>query len=103
MAVSCGERGLLLSRVRDESQTTIAAYKALYESSIAVGVRKALLAEKAMADMEKRVKSLNYPIMSYWIIPAWFQKYLSSNISKKIQFKRYFAIYPAEGGVCLFF
>ena len=58
MAVNCGERGLLLSRVRDESQTTLAAYKTLYESSIAVGIRKALLAEKARVDVEKRVKGI---------------------------------------------
>lgn len=58
MAVNCGERGLLLSRVRDESQTTLAAYKTLYESSIAFGIRKALLAEKARAKMKKTVKAL---------------------------------------------
>lgn len=60
MAVQCGERGLLLSRVRVESQLTIAAYRNLYESSISVGIRKALLAEKAKADKEKRVKGLIY-------------------------------------------
>lgn len=58
MTVNCGERGLLLSRVRGESQLTIAAYMNLYESSISVGIRKALLAEKAKADKEKRVKGL---------------------------------------------
>ncbi|XP_029694822.1 axonemal dynein light intermediate polypeptide 1-like isoform X2 [Takifugu rubripes] len=39
MTVNCGERGLLLSRVR-------------------VGIRKALLAEKAKADKEKRIADL---------------------------------------------
>lgn len=56
MAVNCGERGLLLSRVRDESQTTLTAYKTVYESSIAFGIRKALLAETAKAEIKKRVK-----------------------------------------------
>eukprot|EP00066_Takifugu_rubripes_P014640 XP_011603906.1 PREDICTED: axonemal dynein light intermediate polypeptide 1-like [Takifugu rubripes] len=58
MTVNCGERGLLLSRVRGESQLTIAAYMNLYESSISVGIRKALLAEKAKADKEKRIADL---------------------------------------------
>lgn len=62
MTISCGERGLLLSRVRVESQLTIAAYRNLYESCISVGIRKALLAEKCKADMEKRVKGLIYLI-----------------------------------------
>lgn len=60
MAVNCGERGLLLSRVRAEIQMTLAAYKKLYESCISVGIRKSLLAEKDKADMKKRVKGLIY-------------------------------------------
>lgn len=60
MAVNCGERGLLLSHIRDESQITLAAYKTLYESSIAFGIRKALMAEKAKTEMTKRVKGLSY-------------------------------------------
>lgn len=41
-AINCGERGLLLLRVRDEFRQTIAGYQSLYESSIAFGMRKAL-------------------------------------------------------------
>ncbi|XP_038016825.1 axonemal dynein light intermediate polypeptide 1 isoform X4 [Motacilla alba alba] len=52
--VSCAERGLLLLRVRDELQLTLAAYQALYESSVAFGVRKALQAEQGKAHLEKR-------------------------------------------------
>ncbi|KFV93619.1 Axonemal dynein light intermediate polypeptide 1, partial [Eurypyga helias] len=54
--INCAERGLLLLRVRDEIQVTIAAYQVLYESSVAFGMRKALQAEQGKADMEKRVK-----------------------------------------------
>uniref|UniRef100_A0A8D2PBT9 Axonemal dynein light intermediate polypeptide 1 n=1 Tax=Zosterops lateralis melanops TaxID=1220523 RepID=A0A8D2PBT9_ZOSLA len=53
--VSCAERGLLLLRVRDELQMTLSAYQALYESSVAFGVRKALQAEQGKAHLEKRV------------------------------------------------
>ncbi|XP_051626932.1 axonemal dynein light intermediate polypeptide 1, partial [Manacus candei] len=56
--VSCAERGLLLLRVRDELQLTLAAYQALYESSVAFGVRKALQAEQGKALMEKRIAEL---------------------------------------------
>uniref|UniRef100_H2U5I6 Axonemal dynein light intermediate polypeptide 1 n=1 Tax=Takifugu rubripes TaxID=31033 RepID=H2U5I6_TAKRU len=58
MTVNCGERGLLLSRVRDESQMTIAAYRTVYESSIAFGIRKALQGDKCKAEMKKRISDL---------------------------------------------
>ena len=38
-------------RVRDEITMTINAYKSLYESSIAYGMRKALMAEMAKNNM----------------------------------------------------
>ncbi|XP_063211728.1 axonemal dynein light intermediate polypeptide 1 isoform X1 [Chroicocephalus ridibundus] len=56
--INCAERGLLLLRVRDEIQMTIAAYQMLYESSVAFGMRKALQAEQGKSDMEKRIAEL---------------------------------------------
>ncbi|XP_065600862.1 axonemal dynein light intermediate polypeptide 1 [Cyrtonyx montezumae] len=56
--INCAERGLLLLRVRDEIQMTIAAYQTLYKSSTAFGVRKALQAEQGKSDMEKRIEKL---------------------------------------------
>ncbi|NXJ15741.1 IDLC protein, partial [Odontophorus gujanensis] len=56
--INCAERGLLLLRVRDEIQMTIAAYQTLYKSSVAFGVRKALQAEQGRSDMEKRIVEL---------------------------------------------
>lgn len=47
IVISCQERGLLLLRIRDEMNLTINAYRALYESSVAFGMRKALGAEGA--------------------------------------------------------
>jgi hypothetical protein len=41
--------------VRDEIRMTIAAYQTLYESSIAFGMRKALMAEQKKAEMEAKV------------------------------------------------
>ncbi|CAF0887849.1 unnamed protein product [Brachionus calyciflorus] len=58
VTISCAERGLLLLRVRDEIRMTIAAYQTLYESSVAFGMRKALMAEQGKADMEKKVLEL---------------------------------------------
>jgi len=58
VTINCAERGLLLLRVRDEIRMTIAAYQTLYESSIAFGMRKALMAEQRKAEMEAQIKHL---------------------------------------------
>ena len=58
VTINCAERGLLLLRVRDEIRMTIAAYQTLYESSIAFGMRKALMAEQRKAELESQIKTL---------------------------------------------
>ncbi|XP_037128848.1 axonemal dynein light intermediate polypeptide 1-like isoform X2 [Syngnathus acus] len=58
VSINCVERGLLLLRVRDEIQTTVAAYQTLYESSVVFGMRKALQAEQDKEDMRKRMNDL---------------------------------------------
>jgi dynein light intermediate chain len=50
VAINCAERGLLLLRVRDELQMTLRAYQTLYESSVAFGMRKALMADNEKFD-----------------------------------------------------
>lgn len=46
-------------RVRDEARMTISAYETLYESSIAYGVRKALIAEQRKIDLDQKLKELH--------------------------------------------
>jgi dynein light intermediate chain len=58
ITINCAERGLLLLRVRDEARMTISAYETLYESSIAYGVRKALIAEQKKIDLDAKIKEL---------------------------------------------
>ena len=58
VTINCSERGMLLLRVRDEIRMTIAAYQTLYESSIAFGMRKALMAEQRKAELESKIKQL---------------------------------------------
>lgn len=58
ITINCAERGFLLVRVRDEQKMNIQAYQTLYESSIAYGMRKALMAEQYKSDMEAKIKSL---------------------------------------------
>ncbi|XP_049864126.1 33 kDa inner dynein arm light chain, axonemal isoform X1 [Schistocerca gregaria] len=58
VTINCAERGLLLLRVRDDINMTIAAYQTLYESSIAFGMRKALMAEQSKGDLEELVQTL---------------------------------------------
>ncbi|KAL1123177.1 hypothetical protein AAG570_002264, partial [Ranatra chinensis] len=58
VTINCAERGLLLLRVRDEMRMTTAAYQALYESSTAFGLRKALMSEQGKSDMEEEIQRL---------------------------------------------
>lgn len=58
MTVNCVERGLLLLAVRNEIRMTVAAYQSLYESSIAFGMRKALMAEQRKSELASQVKVL---------------------------------------------
>ncbi|XP_077060341.1 axonemal dynein light intermediate polypeptide 1-like [Siphateles boraxobius] len=58
VTINCAERGLLLLRVRDETRMTIAVYQALYESSTAFGMRKALQGEQGKSDMENKISEL---------------------------------------------
>uniref|UniRef100_A0A6U4F4S2 Uncharacterized protein n=1 Tax=Phaeomonas parva TaxID=124430 RepID=A0A6U4F4S2_9STRA len=58
VTINCAERGLLLLRVRDEIYMTIAAYQTLYESSIAFGMRKALMAEQRKGELGASIRNL---------------------------------------------
>lgn len=58
VTINCAERGLLLLRVRDEIRMTLDAYRTLYESSTAFGMRKALHAEQTRVELEARVRAL---------------------------------------------
>ena len=58
ITINCAERGFLLVRARDEIKMTIQAYQTLYESSIAYGMRKALIAEQWKNQMQTQIKSL---------------------------------------------
>jgi dynein light intermediate chain, axonemal len=55
VTINCAERGLLLVRIRDEINMTLAAYQTLYESSVAFGMRKALSAEHSNMELELKV------------------------------------------------
>ncbi len=59
ITINCQERGLLLLRCRDEARMTITAYETLYESAIAYGIRKALMAEHRRTELEAKVRQLN--------------------------------------------
>ncbi len=53
--MSSAERGTLLLRVRNEVRMRVAAYQTLYESSIAYGMRKALLAEQKRGELQAKI------------------------------------------------
>ena len=58
ITINAAERGFLLVRVRDEIKMTIQAYQTLYESSIAYGMRKALMAEQGKNEMAQNISDL---------------------------------------------
>lgn len=45
-------------KVRDEMKVTVAAHKALYESSVIFGMRKQVQAEEGVEEMEQQIKEL---------------------------------------------
>lgn len=55
ITINCAERGLLLLRVRDEARMRISAFETLYESSIAYGIRKALMAEQKKTELDAKI------------------------------------------------
>ena len=58
VTLNCVERGLLLLAVRDEIRMTMEAYKTLYDSSIAFGIRKALLSEQGKKELVEKIEQL---------------------------------------------
>ena len=56
ITINCAERGYLLVRVRDEFRSQLNAYKGLYDSSIAYGMRHALVAEQRRTETNAKIK-----------------------------------------------
>jgi len=50
ITINCAERGFLLVRVRDEFRQQLNAFQGLYDSSIAYGMRHALVAEASKVE-----------------------------------------------------
>lgn len=60
VTINCTERGLLLLRVRDEMVMSMDAYEALYCSSIAFGLRKALQSQEGKEKLVEYVAQLEH-------------------------------------------
>jgi len=58
ITINCAERGYLLVRVRDEVRMFKGALQQLYDSSIAYGMKKALIADQSKSEMADRIKAL---------------------------------------------
>ena len=58
ITINCAERGYLLVRVRDEVRMFKGALQQLYDSSIAYGMKKALIADQTKSVMHDRIKGL---------------------------------------------
>ncbi|KAF6214106.1 hypothetical protein GE061_011837 [Apolygus lucorum] len=59
VTLNCGERGLLLLRIRDELQLTLATHAALFEGSVAFGSKKASQSEEGQDDFNDEIETLN--------------------------------------------
>lgn len=80
--IICAERGLLLLRTRDEVRMTICAYQSLYESSIAFGMRKALMAEQ-----RRNMQNKKHKYRSYAIVLLIFRSISSADLEEARQFR----------------
>ena len=58
ITINCAERGYLLVRVRDEVRMFKGALQQLYDSSIAYGMKKALIADQSKSQMNDKIKAL---------------------------------------------
>jgi dynein light intermediate chain len=58
ITIQCSHRGALLVRVRDEFRVVVQSYQALYESAIAYGMRKALVADQKKAALQVEIQRL---------------------------------------------
>ncbi|XP_047494455.1 33 kDa inner dynein arm light chain, axonemal-like [Penaeus chinensis] len=58
VTLDCPERGLLLSRVRDEANMTIAAFQCLFESASEFGATKAIQSESGKWELEGELREL---------------------------------------------
>lgn len=58
ITINCIERGNLLVRVRDEVRMFKGALQQLYDSSIAYGMKKALIANQSKSEMAEKIKAL---------------------------------------------
>ena len=58
ITINCAERGYLLVRVRDEMRMYKQTLQNLYESSIAYGMKKALVAQQSKHQMQKQISDL---------------------------------------------
>lgn len=58
ITLNCVERGNQLVRVRDESRMLKSSLQQLYDSSIAYGLKKALIAYQSKTDMHDKIKAL---------------------------------------------
>ena len=61
VTTTCPERGLLLSRVRDEIDTTIAGYKSLIDTASSLGMRK-VMRRNIQREIEKEHVGLEYEV-----------------------------------------
>ena len=58
ITLNCVERGNQLVRVRDEARMLKSSLQQLYDSSIAYGLKKALIAYQSKTDMHDKIKAL---------------------------------------------
>ena len=62
VSINCAERGMLLTRVKNEVKMTMSEYETLYQSSVGYGMRKALGGEREKKDVIKDIEDLQSEI-----------------------------------------
>ena len=76
ITINCAERGYLLLRVRDEVRMVTKSFQNLYDSSIAYGMQKALVATKTKTEMIEKIKALEKQNSDLDLETARLQEYI---------------------------
>ena len=58
VTLNCLERGILLNRIKKETEMTVTSYQNLYESSVAYGIRTLLLAEEEKKKINDNIEKV---------------------------------------------
>ena len=65
VTINCLERGILMKLVKSEYENQMKSYQNLYQSSVAYGIRKWMIANKEKQDVNEQIKQIEKECEQY--------------------------------------